>query len=55
MTEVYFAEFEAGKPDAARHCIDFYGGAGSFDAFPTKVRDYVMATTPEQYSRLVVC
>ena len=46
MTEVYFAEFEEGKRDAARHVIDFYGGAGTFDAFPQKVRDYVMATTP---------
>jgi pimeloyl-ACP methyl ester carboxylesterase len=46
MTDVYFAEFEAGKPDAARHVIDFYGGAGTFDAFPPKVRDYVIATTP---------
>jgi pimeloyl-ACP methyl ester carboxylesterase len=46
MTQVYFAEFEAGKPDAVRHVIDFYGGAGAFDAFPQKVRDYVIATTP---------
>ena len=46
MTEVYFAEFEAGKPNAARHVVDFYGGAGTFDAFPAKVRDYVVATTP---------
>jgi pimeloyl-ACP methyl ester carboxylesterase len=46
MTEVYFAEFEAGKPDAVRHVIDFYGGTGAFDAFPAKVRDYVIATTP---------
>ena len=46
MTEVYFAEFEAGNPDAVRHCIDFYGGAGSFDALPKKVRDYIIATTP---------
>jgi pimeloyl-ACP methyl ester carboxylesterase len=46
MTEVYFAEFAAGKPEAARHVIDFYGGAGAFDAFPAKVRDYVIATTP---------
>ncbi len=45
MTQVYFAEFEAGKPDAARHVIDFYGGAGTFDAFPQKVRDYIIATT----------
>ncbi len=46
MTAVYFAEFEAGRPDAARHVIDFYGGAGAFDAMPEKVRGYVMATTP---------
>jgi pimeloyl-ACP methyl ester carboxylesterase len=46
MTQVYFAEFEAGKPDAARHVVDFYGGAGTYDAFPQKVRDYVVATTP---------
>jgi pimeloyl-ACP methyl ester carboxylesterase len=45
MTRVYFAEFEAGRPDAARHVIDFYGGAGTFDAFPQKVREYVVATT----------
>lgn len=45
MTDVYFAEFEAGRSDAARHVIDFYGGAGTFDAFPPKVREYVVATT----------
>jgi pimeloyl-ACP methyl ester carboxylesterase len=46
MTKVYFAEFAAGKPDAASHVVDFYGGAGTFEAFPTKVRDYVISTTP---------
>jgi pimeloyl-ACP methyl ester carboxylesterase len=45
MREVYFAEFAAGKADAARHVIDFYGGTGAFDAFPQKVREYVIATT----------
>jgi pimeloyl-ACP methyl ester carboxylesterase len=45
MTKVYFAEFEAGRPDAARHVIDFYAGSGAFDALPQKVRDYVVATT----------
>lgn len=45
MTRVYFAEFEMKKPDAARHVIDFYGGPGCFDAFPAKVRDYVVKTT----------
>jgi len=46
MTRDYFAEFEAGRPDAARHVIDFYGGEGTFAAFPSKVRDYVIRTTP---------
>jgi pimeloyl-ACP methyl ester carboxylesterase len=46
MTRDYFAEFEAGRPDAARHVIDFYGGIGTFAAFPAKVRDYVIKTTP---------
>jgi pimeloyl-ACP methyl ester carboxylesterase len=46
MTRDYFAEFEAGRPDAARYVIDFYGGEGTFTAFPAKVRDYVIKTTP---------
>lgn len=46
MTRDYFAEFKAGRPDAARHVIDFYGGQGTFAAFPAKVRDYVIRTTP---------
>lgn len=45
MTETYFVAFEAGRTDAARHVIDFYGGLGTFDALPEKVRDYVIATT----------
>jgi pimeloyl-ACP methyl ester carboxylesterase len=46
MTRAYFSEFEAGRPDAARHVIDFYGGEGTFTAFPAKVRDYVIKMTP---------
>lgn len=46
MTEVYFAEFEAGKSDAARHVIDFYGGPGAFESFPEQVKDYIVKTTP---------
>lgn len=45
MTALYFAEFKAARPDAARHVIDFYGGPGAFDAMPEKVRAYVEATT----------
>ncbi len=46
MMQVYFAEFEAGNPDAARNVIDFYAGAGTFASFPPKVREYVVKTTP---------
>ena len=46
MTRDYFAEFEAGRADAARRVIDFYGGEGTFASFPAKVRDYVIRTTP---------
>jgi pimeloyl-ACP methyl ester carboxylesterase len=46
MTSDYFAEFEAGRPDAARRVIDFYGGEGTFAAFPARVRDYIVKTTP---------
>jgi pimeloyl-ACP methyl ester carboxylesterase len=45
MTRPYFAAFEQGDADAARHVIDFYGGLGTFDAMPPKVRSYVVATT----------
>ena len=26
--------------------VDFYGGTGTFDAFPARVREFVVATTP---------
>lgn len=45
MTGPYFADFARGDPEAARHVIDFYGGAGTFDAMPPKVRNYIVATT----------
>jgi len=45
MTGSYFADFARGEAEAARHVIDFYGGAGTFDAMPPKVRGYIVATT----------
>jgi pimeloyl-ACP methyl ester carboxylesterase len=45
MTARYFAEFAQQNPESARHVIDFYGGAGTFDSLPPKVRSYVVATT----------
>jgi pimeloyl-ACP methyl ester carboxylesterase len=46
MTDVYFAAFEGGKADAIETMIDFYGGAGTFAAWPPRVRAYAVATTP---------
>jgi pimeloyl-ACP methyl ester carboxylesterase len=43
--DAYFRAFESGDKDAARHVIDLHDGDGSFDALPSRVRDYVMATT----------
>lgn len=45
MTGAYFADFARGDAEAARHVIDFYGGAGTFDSMPPKVRSYIVATT----------
>lgn len=45
MTQIYFADFAAGKSDAARHVIDFFGGRGTFASLPQKVQDYVAKTT----------
>lgn len=45
MTGPYFADVARGDAEAARHVIDFYGGAGTFDAMPAKVRSYIVATT----------
>jgi pimeloyl-ACP methyl ester carboxylesterase len=45
MTRPYFADFARGDAEAARHVIDFYGGLGTFDSMPPKVRSYVVATT----------
>lgn len=45
MTDRYAAAWHAGERDAARRVIDFYGGAGTFDAFPARVREFVVRTT----------
>jgi pimeloyl-ACP methyl ester carboxylesterase len=45
MTGAYYADFARGDVEAARHVIDFYGGAGTFDSMPPKVRSYIIATT----------
>jgi pimeloyl-ACP methyl ester carboxylesterase len=45
MTELYFNAFRSGRADAIQSMIDFYGGNGTFAAWPERVRDYAIATT----------
>jgi pimeloyl-ACP methyl ester carboxylesterase len=46
MQAAYVQAFDGGDSGAARRVIDFYGGSGSFDAMPQRMRDFVVATTP---------
>jgi pimeloyl-ACP methyl ester carboxylesterase len=46
MTEAYFADFAGGNRLAIAAMIDFYGGAGTWAAWPPRVRDYAIETTP---------
>ena len=45
MTEIYFAAFERGEPEAVAEMIDFYGGAGTFASWPPRLRAYAIETT----------
>jgi pimeloyl-ACP methyl ester carboxylesterase len=46
MTDAYFDAFRAGQTAAIEAMIDFYGGAGTFAAWPERVRRYAIDTTP---------
>jgi pimeloyl-ACP methyl ester carboxylesterase len=46
MSDRYFSDFLAGDTEAVRHMVDFYGGAGTFAAWPPRVRAYATETTP---------
>jgi pimeloyl-ACP methyl ester carboxylesterase len=46
MTDAYFDAFRDGEPAAIERMIDFYGGAGTFAAWPERVRRYAIDTTP---------
>ena len=46
MTEAYIAAFNSGERCAIAAMIDFYGGAGTFASWPSRVREYAVATTP---------
>jgi pimeloyl-ACP methyl ester carboxylesterase len=45
MTGNYFAAHYAGDLEAISSIIDFYGGPGTFAAWPRRVRDYAIRTT----------
>lgn len=44
MSTAFETAWHAGERDAAGRIIDFWGGAGSFDALPEPVRDYCRST-----------
>jgi len=46
MSGAYSDAFRAGETDAIARMVDFYGGAGTFAAWPQRVRDYAIETTP---------
>jgi len=46
MSDAYVRSYGNGERLAARSVIDFYGGNGSFDTFPSRTQDYIVATTP---------
>lgn len=46
MKDNYVAVWNSGDQRAVRHVIDFYGGAGTFDAYPSAVQDKVITQTP---------
>ncbi|MDP3689683.1 alpha/beta fold hydrolase [Bradyrhizobium sp.] len=46
MSDAYTGAYQAGDNAAIEKMIDFYGGAGTFAAWPQRVRDYASQTTP---------
>ena len=46
MRDGYAAAWHSGDQRAVRHVIDFYGGVGTFDAYPPAVQDRVVTQTP---------
>lgn len=46
MSRAYSDAFARREADAIARMIDFYGGDGTFAAWPQRVRDYAVQTTP---------
>ena len=55
MTSAYFAAYQRGDAAAIESMIDFYGGAGTFAAWPDRVRAYAVDTYLSEHSRLGQC
>src|SRR5262249_53007275 len=45
MRDAYFQAFENGEKEAARQVVEYLGGQGSFDALPSRMRQYIIETT----------
>ena len=45
MTRRYFNEWDNGNQQAVRHVIDFYGAAGTFEAYPPAVQEKLISQT----------
>ncbi len=45
MTDIYFDAFDRGESEAVAKMIDFYGGAGTFASWPSRLRAYAIETT----------
>lgn len=46
MTDAYVTDFSCGNAEAIAAMVDFYGGPGTFAAWPPRVCAYAIATTP---------
>jgi pimeloyl-ACP methyl ester carboxylesterase len=46
MTDAYFDDWHGGDRKAIRTMIDFYGGEGTWAAWPDRVQAYAVETTP---------
>jgi pimeloyl-ACP methyl ester carboxylesterase len=46
MREDYIRSFENGDRQSARRVVDYLNGQGSFDALPSRVREYIVEATP---------
>jgi pimeloyl-ACP methyl ester carboxylesterase len=46
VTGRYFTAFQHGRPQAIAAMIDFYSGPGTFESWPARARDFLVASAP---------